>query len=137
MRPISLPRTLNFSRGSSRKIFVKQQKETIGLLFSDTNTAAQAFCMKERSPTHSRLITMSPSNHYHPPLAHTRTHGFPAQKLALFRPFATSSCGTNHSALFRSHDLFMWSSDIFLANDWFIFSQCQLKARNYIFRTTD
>ena len=41
-RPISLPRTLNFSRGSSREIFVKQQKETIELLFSDTNTAAQA-----------------------------------------------------------------------------------------------
>ena len=41
-RPISLPRTLNFSRGSSREIFVKQQKETIELLFCDTNTAAQA-----------------------------------------------------------------------------------------------
>ena len=52
-RPISLPRTLNFSRGSSSEIFVKQQKETIEQLFSDTNTAAQAFCMKERSPAHS------------------------------------------------------------------------------------
>ena len=52
-RPISLPRTLNFSRGSSREIFVKQQKETIELLFSDTNTAAQAICTKERSPAHS------------------------------------------------------------------------------------
>ena len=47
-RPISLPRTLNFSRGSSHKIFVKQQKETIELLFSDTNTAAQAIWVKQR-----------------------------------------------------------------------------------------
>ena len=52
-RPISLPRTLNFSRGSSREIFVAQQKETIELLFSDTNTAAQAIWTKERSPAHS------------------------------------------------------------------------------------
>ena len=52
-RPISLSRTLNFSRGSSRKIFVKQQKETIELLFSDTNTAAQAISTLERSPAHS------------------------------------------------------------------------------------
>ena len=52
-RPISLPRTLNFSRpGSSREIFVKQQKETIELLFSDTNTAAQEIWMQERSPAH-------------------------------------------------------------------------------------
>ena len=46
-RPISPPRTLNFSRGSSREIFVKQQKETIELLFSDTNLAAQAIRTKE------------------------------------------------------------------------------------------
>ena len=52
-RPISLPRTLNFSRGSSREIFVKQQKETIELLFSDTNTAVQEIWMQERSPAHS------------------------------------------------------------------------------------
>ena len=51
--PISPPRTLNFSRGSSREIFVKQQKETIEPLFSDTNTAAQAIRTKERSPAHS------------------------------------------------------------------------------------
>ena len=41
-RPISLPRTLNFSCGFSHEIFVKQQKETIELLFSDTNAGAQA-----------------------------------------------------------------------------------------------
>ena len=52
-RPISLPRILNFSRGSSREIFVKQQKETIELLFIDTNTAAQAISTLERSPAHS------------------------------------------------------------------------------------
>ena len=52
-RPISLPHTLNFSRSSNREIFVKQQKETIELLFSDTNTAAQAIHTKERSPAHS------------------------------------------------------------------------------------
>ena len=44
-RLISLSHTLNFSRGSSHKIFVKQQKETIELLFSDTNTAAQGISM--------------------------------------------------------------------------------------------
>ena len=49
-RPISLPRTLNFSRGSSHEIFVKQQKDRIDLLFSDTNTAVQAICTKENLP---------------------------------------------------------------------------------------
>ena len=35
-----------------------------------------------------RLITLSPSNRYHPPTpAHTRTHGFPVKRLALFRPY--------------------------------------------------
>ena len=50
---ISPPGTLNFSCGSSREIFVKQQKETIELSFSDTNAAAQAIRTKERSPAHS------------------------------------------------------------------------------------
>ena len=37
-RPVSLPHTLNFSCGSSCEIFIKQQKETIEPLFSNTNT---------------------------------------------------------------------------------------------------
>ena len=40
-RPISLPHTLNFSC----EIFVKQQKETIELLFGDTYTAMQEIWM--------------------------------------------------------------------------------------------
>ena len=78
-----------------------------------------------------RLITLSPSNRYRPPTpAHARTHGFPAKRLALCRPFAKKSCGASHRASLWSHDLSSWSHDIFLANDWFIFSQSQLEARH-------
>ena len=86
----------------------------------NTNHTIQLLCSwriwkKITWPSLRRLITLSPSNRYHPPtlLAHTRTHGFPAQKLALFRPSTTTSCGTNHRAA-------LWSHDIFLANDWLI-----------------